>query len=647
MSGFAGLLRHDGGPVGHHDLDRLARALPHFDGNRASIWNGGSAGLVHRLYAISPEDRLERQPWASRDGSRRLVFAGRLDNREELAAQLGLSPAALRETSDGALCLAAIEKWGDEAPAHLFGGFAFACWNEQNRRLLLCRDPMGGRALYFHRAAAFTTFATTMTALHALPDVPRALDETIVGDLLANNIFETRRTIYRGIERILSGELASCDRAGMTMRRFWQPRRRSLGLNSHDDYVEAAREQLDRAVARAMRSAGPIAAHASGGLDSSGVAATAARLAAPGRLAVYTRVPPAAFDRRETDRKYFSERPKVTALARMHPNMDVTFVDDAGLHAFDLEPSRAFSGLGFPIIGVNNFGWFFQLNDRVAAAGHRVLLTGQCGNFSLGWPGHHLLHRLVAERRWRRAAKEVFALRHVIGQSIGATLRQFILGPREPAVLRKARRWWQGVGAGHERHTFLAQDFANEHRLVERIQEIGGWSDEVRWQGDAFHERSYWLINARELSHDFNAQMLAISGFEMRDPLGDPRLIEFCLNVPEEHYLREGRPRALQRDTLADRVPPEIFANFKHGEQTPEWFDRLTARRDAIVSDIESIARSPLASRAIDVDGLRAAAKHWPADAGGSDAAGYKFRLGLPRAVHIGNFIRWFEGGNR
>ena len=143
---------------------------------------------------------------------------------------------------------------------------------------------------------------------------------------------------------------------------------------------------------------------------------------------------------------------------------------------------------------------------------------------------------------------------------------------------------------------------------------MGGWNDERKW-GDPFDMRAHWLINSGGLARDIVAQMHALRGYELRNPLADPRLIEFCLNVPEEHYLRDGRPRALQRDAIADRVPAEIYNNYKFGEQVPEWFDRLSARRGNVLADIERIARSPLASRAIDIDGLRRAAQNWPADA--------------------------------
>jgi asparagine synthase (glutamine-hydrolysing) len=633
-------------PVDRRDMERLAQSLPRFDGGRATIWAGESIAFVHRLYAVTPEDRFELQPWTSRTGLHRLVFAGHLDNREDLAAALGLPASQLRQTADGALCLAAIDRWGERAPEQLFGAFAFACWNEHDRRLLLCRDPMGVRTLYIHRGAQLTAFATTMDALHALPDVPRALDETVVGDLLSNNPFETRRTLYRGIERVQPGEIEIVDGAGTTRRRYWQPRRRSLGLKTHGDYVAAAREQLDRAVGRALRSAGTVASETSGGLDSSGVAATAARLTAPNRLAVYTRVPPPAFNWAETERRYFDERPKVAALARLHSNMDVTFVDDADPHDWDWDASRFFAKFSFPVLNVNNLGWFTQLYDRVKAEGHRVLLTGGSGNFSLGWGGDHLLHRLMAKGRWARAAQEAMAVHKVSGRPLLQVLRQFIVSPLAPRILRRINRRWRGIGAGLEHNTFIATEFARDMGLTERIENLGGWNEDLLW-GDPFEMRAHWLINCGEFARDIKAQMLAVHGFELRDPLADPRLVEFSLNVPEEHYLRGGRQRALLRDTIADRVPPEIHENQKFGEQAPEWFDRMTVRRATILADIERIAQSPLASRAVDIDSLRKAAQNWPADAQAARHAGPKFRYGVVRAVHLGNFVCWFEGGNR
>lgn len=646
MSAFAGLLNLDGRPVDARLLQRLGNALPRFGERPPATRRAGPLGLVHRTFVITREDRFDRQPLLGGGGRYHLVFAGSLDNRNELAGALGIAPEALREMADGSVVLAALERWGDETAERLFGGFAYALWDETEQRLQLGRDRRGGRPLFLHRGQRFLAFASTVSALLALPDVPREMDAVVVADLLALNSAEPRRTVYRGIERLPSGTLALCGSGGkLEFREYWNPQRRALGFKRHEDYVDAAREMLERCVASALRGERPVGLTASGGLDSSGVAATAARQVAPEPLAVYTRVPPPGFAKAETARKYFDERPKVEALARLHPNMRLTFVDDAGPHVLDVDQRRATAAFGVPMIGVVNFGWFAGLYDRVAANGHRVLVGGGGGNNSLGWHAPGRLDEMMREGSFAGAAKEAAAFRRVTGRSWLSVLRHRILAPWEPPALRRARRQWQGLGIGFEHNGFLAPDFAKAHGVAERVAAMSRWADGIRG-ADAFTQRVHATVRSNEIGRDRRAAMLELYGFEMRFPLADARMIELCLNIPDEHYMREGRPRALQRDVIADRVPPAIVENFKVGEQSPEWFDRIDPQRETILKDIERIERSALASSMIDMQRLKRATEDWPATAEAADAREGELRRGLMRAIAIGRFICWFEGGN-
>jgi asparagine synthase (glutamine-hydrolysing) len=623
----------------------MARAQPVFDGARETVWSSSQVALVHKLFVITPEDRLERQPRMGFGGQGRLVFAGRLDNREDLAEALGIAPAALRETSDSALCLLALERWYLDALPRLEGGFAFALWDERSRRLLLGRDKMGGRPLFYHRGAGFIAFATTFNGLFALPQVPRAIDEVVLGDFLALNVFEERRTIYRGVLRVPSGCHALCDADDLRVEAYWTPRRRSLGLKRHEDYVEAAREQLDRAVRPMLRSERPVAVQCSSGLDSPAVAATAARMLAPERLAVIVRVPPAGQRSADTDLRCLDEGPGVRTLAAMHPNMDVTAVDDDGLHPIDRDPALRFALNGMPVFNPLNHGWLSGTIDHAVRQGHRVMLEGGWGNFSLTWGRNSSLHHLLLRGQPIRLLRELLALRRASGQPLSAVFRHRVLRHLAPAWVKRWRRRQLGLGYGLEHGGFVDPEFMREHRLEERVREIGGWRD-GRVASDPFEARSKWLVRSNEIGRDWQGQTPAFLGLEKRAPLGDPRLIEFCLNVPEEHYLRGGRTRALARDVLADRVPPEIYANRKVGVQTPEWFARLDAQRDFIRRDVERIAASPLASRMIDMRRLRSAVENWPANAEEAEAHRAELAAGLTRAMQIGRFICWVEGGN-
>ncbi|MEJ0026248.1 MAG: asparagine synthase-related protein [Rhizomicrobium sp.] len=639
------MLYTDGRAVQNFQLDRCARALPDFGGQRADIYRSGSYGAAVRLYRITPEDRFERQPLVSRNGRWCIVFAGRLDNREELARALAIPSSVLRQTPDSALCLSAFDAWGETAPERLAGGFSLALWDEPQRRLFLCRDRMGERPLFYHQASGFIAFSTSFNGILAFPEVPRALDETIVGDMLAQNFFEQDRTLYRGIHRVRSASLAVFAAGKIAERSYWRPARRPLGLASHADYVEAARHELERAVAVRLRSAHPPAAQASGGLDSSGVAATAALLLKPAELEVYTRVPPLGFAGTETPRRYFDERSRVRALARLHPNMRLNLVETAGLHRFDLDAGRLFATAGVFVLNPDNLGWFASLYDAVSAGGHRVLLSGDLGNFSLGWRGRNSLALLLKAGRFARLAKDARTLSRLTSRSLLGILRGDVLSAFEPEALRRLRRRASGKGEGLEAGAFVDPVFMRDYRLRERVRDLGGWNSKYR-KGDSFERRTRWLVDGNEISRDFMGQFVGLFGFESRAPLADPRLIEFCLNIPEEHFLHRGRPRSLQRDVIADRVPPDIHENYRLGDQNPEWFSRLAARHAGILQDVERISRSPLASAMIDMKRLKRAFENWPSDA--QDPEGHRTELlyGAMRAVNIGRFIRWFEGGN-
>ncbi len=221
------------------------------------------------------------------------VASARLDNRRDLADALAISPAALTGISDADLIQGMSRRWGDGGIARCLGAFVFAQWDAQTRCLTLGRDCLGRRALFFHRGRGFVAFATTFTGLLALPNVPRRLDENVLANFLTFNLIERRRTFYRDIERVSSRTLVAIGQDRLAHRQYWSPNLNAPPPYRRDeDYVERARELFDQAVAAAMADTPRFAIAASGGLDSSAVAATVARLSTGQRIACYTIVPP-------------------------------------------------------------------------------------------------------------------------------------------------------------------------------------------------------------------------------------------------------------------------------------------------------------------------------------------------------------------
>ncbi len=135
-------------------------------------------------------------------------------------------------------------------------------------------------------------------------------------------------------------------------------------------------------------------------------------------------------------------------------------------------------------------------------------------------------------------------------------------------------------------------------------------------------------------------------GIEGRDPYSDRELIEFCLSVPETLYRRNGIRRWFARQLFADRLPREILDETRSGEQSPNWFELLDARKPIVAAEVERLESSRLASRLIDLPRLKRLLAEWPQDARTAQARMREYRYGLDRAVHVGQFIRWVEGGN-
>ena len=293
MSGIAGIVRFDGQRVERRDLERVANALRAHGPDRSDVLVAGNIGLVHVLMRMTPEDRFERQPWRAASGA--IITADlRLDNRDEVLARIGVAPQDAMAWPDSRVLLAAWEKFGDDLWATLRGPFAAAIWDARRRTLMLARDHLGLNVVMYHKTERFFAFATMPNGLFALHEVPRELSEEKIADFIVLNHADHRTTFYRNIFRVLPAQLMTVKADGtMAQRCYWSTADiRPIRLKSDQAYADGLRDGLDRAVRRQMRSAHPIGCYLSGGLNSSSVAALAARaLGKKGqRLTAFTQV---------------------------------------------------------------------------------------------------------------------------------------------------------------------------------------------------------------------------------------------------------------------------------------------------------------------------------------------------------------------
>ncbi len=650
ISAFAGVVRLDGAPAALDEAPAMAGAFAAPPRRRPLVYAEGPASFAGVALAFSAPARPGsggRLVWRD-GGDAALLFAGRLDHRADIAAALNLAADRLATLSDGQLALAAWRRWGADGLARLTGAWTLAVWEPAERRLTLARDPMGGRSLFFHRAGAVVSFASAITALLRLERVGRDLDEVVLGDLLLLTLGERDRTAYREIQRVPGGHYVVFTPGRQAVVPFWHPPVDGppLRLARDEDYVEAMRELLDRAVAACLPETGPVAVLGTGGLDSAGVSATAARLRAPGAVHHYCRVPPAGWQGPVDTYLYPDERPKLEALAARHANIRVVAVDEPGLHLVDLDPRCLFQRYGGPSIAAGNLGWYLGAIDRGRAEGHRVFLTGDFGNSGFSAPGRSAPFELLCGLKLGALAQELAGWRRRYGWSWPRTVKNTLLPRLQPPGLhiwrqnRKApggRRWlgWSLVNPA----------FVAEAGLEERARRLGGTSSAEPSRAPRV-ARAQILGWMGRLGGDLVAQTMAVDGFDLRAPLADLRLIEFTLQLPGTQFCRDGVMRWLARRTLADRLPAEIVEERRLGAQNPEWYQRLSQGHATDLADLPHIARDPVARRLLDLGRAARELADWPADADAAHGRLDEVRHALVRGLNVARFIRWNRGGN-
>jgi asparagine synthase (glutamine-hydrolysing) len=547
VSAIAAIWRRDGAPLPRTTLDRVMERLAPRAPDATGSWLEGPVGLGHRMLHATLESCRETLPLAGDTGEVVVTADVRLDNRTELIAALGLGHRPAVEVGDGELVLRAWERWGEECPARLRGDFAFALWDARRRVVFCARDPAGVKPLYYHLGPRVLAVASGAGALLAVPDVPRRLDELGIATWLVPGVDDRTATSWEDVRRLPGGHGLAVTAHGGAPRAYWQlDPARELRLGSDLEYAEQFRELFTDAVRCRLRSAAPVAAALSGGLDSSSVVCVARAIqeaAGTGPLRTYTaRFPTIPRCDEGAEVALVEAR---GGLAPRHLRGDT--LDPLG----DLEERAGREDETFHAPG---YYMHRALYDAAQADGVRVFLEGTGGDLVVSH-GTGYLHDLARRGRWLALGREARQLSRSFERPTWRTLRT-VAGAVAPPLLR--RTWRQLRRRGMLGPPMIRADFARRIGLEERLRaaELSGpgyAAEAARYQ----HWRT--LASARLAGIlDTLAASAGTVGVEVRDPFLDRPLIEFCLALPASQKIRQGVTRVVARHALAGLLPPEI-----------------------------------------------------------------------------------------
>lgn len=272
MCGIAGIVNFDGEPVDGRRIVQMTNALAHRGPDGSGVWVEGPVGLGHRRLAIRDLSPAGAQPMIDTEAGIVVSYNGELYNDAKLRRELtGAAGTPFHTACDTEVIAPSYRLWGQDAFLKFEGIYAIALWDRQNERLILARDPVGIKPLYFSFVGRSLRFASEIKALLALDDQPRQLAPESLHRFFAQGYPGPSRSLIDGVVPLPPGSTLVADRNGWRVESFWQPQR-SVKITS----LEQALADFDRlwpeVVDDQLISDVPVALLLSGGIDSALIA---------------------------------------------------------------------------------------------------------------------------------------------------------------------------------------------------------------------------------------------------------------------------------------------------------------------------------------------------------------------------------------
>jgi asparagine synthase (glutamine-hydrolysing) len=646
VTALAGIWRFDGQPHVDGDCQRMLAAQEIYGPHDQRQWFNGALAVGRQLFRTLPEDIHDRQPLHSRDGRLTLVADLRLDNRDELVAELGIPSPEASQLCDAAILLETFDCWGERAVERLVGDFAFALWDAATQRLFLARDFLGRRPLHYHRSRGFFAFASMPKGLHALAEIPYGPDEQMVGEFIVLMPSRGSRSFFRDIARVEPGHIVTVTRDRISSRRYWHPESLREGRRRPGDYVEGLRHHLDRATQSRLRGVnGAVATHLSAGLDSGAVTATAARLlqARGAKVVAFTAAPREGYVAPPLKYRICDEGPLAAATAAMYPNIEHVVIRNNRQSPLDVL-DRMFYLCQRPMFCPCNLVWVSAINQAMRDRKLNILLVGEAGNLTASYNGIAMLPELLLAGRFIRLWRVGAALvRTGFRRRRGVLLDTF--GAFMPGWLWLwGNKRFRGLSCDVFEYTAIRPGRLAELNLA-ALARARGFDLSYRPRTDGFTTQLLFMTALDD--GDVYKGMLGGWGIDYRDPLADKRLAEYCLGIPTEEYLVDGVPRALARRAFSDRLPQAVLEERRLGHQAADWHEGLTADRANVAAELDRLAACAPAARALDIEKMKSFVEDWPSSGWERDQIDNRYRMALLGAISAGHFLRKASGANQ
>jgi asparagine synthase (glutamine-hydrolysing) len=559
MCGIVGILKlKPGEGVDEERLKRMRDTLRHRGPDGEGLLVEGPIGLGHRRLAIV-DPKGGRQPMANEDQSAWIVCNGEIYNHPELRPKLESLGHRYRTRSDNETILHLYEQDEDRCVESLRGMFAFALWDRKRGRLLLARDRLGIKPLYYALTEHELIFASEIKAILAAGPIKPLFNQEVLPEFLATRFVAGEETFFRGVRKLLPGRMLSWSPAsGITQRRWWR-------LPDPVDPIDSTLEQqavqvrarLEDAVGSHLMSDVPLGLFLSGGLDSTGLAVLMAR-----RVQEPIQTFAVGFDEKEANELAFA-RLAAQAAGAVHREIVL------GAGEFFAELPRLVWHEDEPIAFDSSVP--LHAVSRLASQHVKVVLSGEgADELFLGYNRY----RVTA---WNERLGGIYW--RLVPSSLRGHTSRFVKGlPR--VVRRYAERTFLGLDPGPR--DLFCENFAVFPEFLQGDLLLAGTQPAAR---DPYGEvlRLFEEAGGQTLDRIGRAdiqtylvellmkqdQMSMATSLESRVPYLDHPLVEQVTALPARFKLRGWRTKAVLRAALKDVVPRAILERRKMGFPVP------------------------------------------------------------------------------
>ena len=562
MCGITGFVSHTRLPDARVTVERMTATLVHRGpDDQGTYVDYGTALGVRRLGVIDLE--TGHQPVSNEDGTVWVVQNGEIYNYRALRDRLRQLGHTFRTHSDTEVIVHAYEAYGNDCVSHLDGMFAFAIWDSRQNTLLLARDRMGEKPLYYYAGQEAFVFGSELRALLPHPAVPRQLDLASLVRYLSFEYVPTPHAILAGIEKLPPGHVLTISPGGKPhIACYWDLSFSAGPSMSEREWQDALLRQLEASVRAQLVSDVPLGLFLSGGVDSSAIVALASRALTGQRVKTFS----LGFAEPSYDERPFA-RAVATFCGTEHTEVDFSGTDAAELleGAGELLDEPLTDGSFLPI---------FRLS-QAARREVTVVLSGDGGDeLFCGYPtfqadrAARLVQRLPSAAR-RAAARAVERLKPSARYgSVESLLKRFFRAlPYSPEI--RTQLLLGGLTRG-EQATLLSPAVRAASEAVDPYEELSASVAGLAGLGPLdrliYQHCKFYLAGQNLVAVD-RASMAC--GLEVRAPFLDRPLVELAGRMPSTLKLKGWRTKHILRHALRGLVPDAILNRRKQGFGVP------------------------------------------------------------------------------